>query len=114
MFWLCWVFTAAYRLSLVTSGSYSPLLGAQASVCGGFSCCGAQAAATRAAQIVARRFRSCSLWTLEHWFSSCGSRVQLLHGMWDLPGPGIKTLFPALAGRFLFTPTREVLQFPYF
>ena len=65
MFWLRWVFTAAYRLSLVTtSGSYSPLLGAQASVYGGFSCCGAQAAGTRAAQVVAGRFRSCSLWTL--------------------------------------------------
>ena len=27
----------------------------------------------------------------------------LLCGMWDLPGPGIETLSPALAGRFLTT-----------
>ena len=32
--------------------------------------------------------------------SSCGSRAQLLHGMWDLPSPGLKPVSPALAGRF--------------
>ena len=35
--------------------------------------------------------------------SSCGSRAQLLHGMWDLPRPGLEPLFPALAGRFSTT-----------
>ena len=35
--------------------------------------------------------------------SSCGTRAQLLHGMWDLPGPGIEPMSPALAGRFLTT-----------
>ena len=33
--------------------------------------------------------------------SSCGSQAWLFHGMWDLPGPGIETMSPALAGRFL-------------
>ena len=32
--------------------------------------------------------------------SSCGSRAQLLRGMWDLPRPGLELLSPALAGRF--------------
>ena len=32
--------------------------------------------------------------------SSCGSRAQLLRGMWDLPRPGLKPASPALAGRF--------------
>ena len=32
--------------------------------------------------------------------SSCGSRAQLLRGMWDLPRPGLKPMSPALAGRF--------------
>ena len=32
--------------------------------------------------------------------SNCGSRAQLLRGMWDLPRPGLKPVFPALAGRF--------------
>ena len=30
--------------------------------------------------------------------SNCGSRVQLLHGMWDLPRPGLEPVSPALAG----------------
>ena len=31
--------------------------------------------------------------------SSCGSRTQFLHGMWDLPRPGLEPVSPALAGR---------------
>ena len=30
--------------------------------------------------------------------SSCGSRAQLLRGMWDPPRPGLEPVFPALAG----------------
>ena len=35
--------------------------------------------------------------------SNCGSRAQLLHGMWDLPRPGHEPVSPALAGRFSTT-----------
>ena len=35
--------------------------------------------------------------------SNCGSRAQLLRGMWDLPRPGRKPVSPALAGRFSTT-----------
>ena len=35
--------------------------------------------------------------------SSCGSRAQLLRGMWDLPRPGHELVPPALAGGFLTT-----------
>ena len=35
--------------------------------------------------------------------SSCGSRAQLLRGMWDLPRPGLEPVSPALAGGFLIT-----------
>ena len=35
--------------------------------------------------------------------SNCGSRAQLLRGMWDLPRPGLEPMSPALAGRFLTT-----------
>ena len=35
--------------------------------------------------------------------SSCGSQAQLLHGMWDLPRPGLEPVSPALAGRFSTT-----------
>ena len=48
-------------------------------------------------------FSSCGSQALEHRLSSCGTWAQLLHGMWDLPGPGLKPVSPALAGRFLTT-----------
>ena len=35
--------------------------------------------------------------------SNCGSRAQLLHGMWDLPRLGLEPVSPALAGRFSTT-----------
>ena len=35
--------------------------------------------------------------------SSCGSRAQLLCGMWDLPRSGLEPMSPALAGRFSTT-----------
>ena len=45
--------------------------------------------------------------------SSCGSRAQLLHGTWDLPGPGHKPVSPALAGRLPTTapPGKPLLLF---
>ena len=82
----------------------------RASHCGGFSCCGARALGWRASVVVAHGFSSCSLRALEHRLSSCGTRAQLLRGMWDLPGPGIKPVSPALASGFLnHCATREVL-----
>ena len=39
----------------------------------------------------------------ERRLSNCGSRAQLLHGMWDLPRPGLEPVSPALAGRFSTT-----------
>ena len=47
--------------------------------------------------------------------SSCGSRAQLLCGMWDLPTPGLEPVSPALAGRFSTTappgkPSRRFLN----
>ena len=35
--------------------------------------------------------------------SSCGSRAQLLCGMWDPPRPGLEPVSPALAGRLSTT-----------
>ena len=45
-------------------------------------------------------------------FSSCGTQAQLLCGMWDLPGPGLEPVSPALAGGFLTTvpPEKPYLQ----
>ena len=45
--------------------------------------------------------------------SNCGSRAQLLRGMWDLPRPGLEPVCPALAGRFSTTvpPGKPLLVF---
>ena len=52
---------------------------------------------TIAASLVAEhRVQTCRL-------SSCGSRAQLLRGMWDLPRPGLEPASPALAGRLSAT-----------
>ena len=55
-------------------------------------------------------FSSCSSWTqscgspaLEPRLSGCGSRAQLLRGIWRLPRPGIEPVSPALAGGFFPT-----------
>ena len=77
--------------------------GAGASHCGGFSCCGARALGVWASVVVACGLSSYGLWALEHRLSSCGARALLLRGMWDLPGPGLEPVPPALAGGFLTT-----------
>ena len=47
--------------------------------------------------------------------SSRGSRAQPLHGTWDLPGPGLEPVSPALAGRFSTTaPPGKPLVHLYF
>ena len=77
--------------------------GARASHCSGFSCCRAWALGMQASVVVARGLSSCGLQAPECRLSNCGARAQLLRGMWDLPGPGIELVSPALAGRFLTT-----------
>ena len=57
----------------------------------GFSCCGARALGEEALVVAA------------YGLSNCGSWAWLLHGVWDLPGPGIESVFSALADGFLTT-----------
>ena len=57
----------------------------------------------QASVVVACRLSSCGSWALEYRLSSCGTQALLLCGMWDLPGPGLKPVSPALAGGFLTT-----------
>ena len=93
-FWLCWVFTAAFGLSLVPAGS------------GSSSSWG---------------LGSSLLWLFLLWgagfshggFSSWGTRASLLHGMWNFPGPGIEPMSPALAGGFLPPAPLEKSQDPF-
>ena len=81
--WLCWVFVSVWGLSLVVaSGGHS------SSRCVGLS--------LSRPLVAEHRLQMCRL-------SNCGSRAQLLRGMWDLPRPGLKPVAPALAGRFSTT-----------
>ena len=89
--WLSWVFIAARRLSLVAASRGYSLLR-----CMGFS----SRWLLLLRNMGSRRasFSSCGSRPLERRLSSCGARAQLLRSMWDLPGPGIEPVSPALAG----------------
>ena len=56
-----------------------------------------------ASTVAAHWLTSCGIWALELRLSSCGSHIYLIYIMWNLPGPGIRHMSPALAGRFLST-----------
>ena len=71
-----------HRLLIVVA---SPLASAQALERTGFS-------------IVVRGLINCSSQALEHKLSAWGPPALLPRGLWDLPGPGIEPMSPALAG----------------
>ena len=92
--WLHWVFAAACGLFLAAaSGGYSSLC------CAGFSLW--WLLLLRSTGSTCTGFSSCGLQALEHRLRSCGAWAQLLCGLWDLPGPELKPVSPALAGGFL-------------
>ena len=72
---------------------------ARASHCGGLSCCGVRAPGTRASAAVACGLSSRGSRAVERRLNTCGTRAQLIRGMWDPPGPGLEPTSPALAGR---------------
>ena len=89
-----WAFSSCSKWGLLFVVVHGLLI-AVASHCSGFSCYGARALGTRASVVVA------------HGLQSTGS-VVVAHGLscpatWDLPGPGLELLSPALAGGFLTT-----------
>ena len=98
--WLCWVFIAA--VWAFSQGLLSGC-GGWASRCSGISCYGAQALGPWSSGVAARGLICCSLQAPELWFNSCGAWAQSLCGLWDLPGPDIEPVSPALAGRFFST-----------
>ena len=91
-----WALVAAHGLSLVAvSRGHSSLR------CVGFSLRWLLSLRRTGSRRVG--FSSCGSRALERRLSSCGTRALLLCGMWDLPGPGIESVSPALAGGFLTT-----------
>ena len=103
-FWLRWVFLAACVLSPVAvSGGYSSLrcvgfslwwlLFLRSMGCrhAGFSSWGTR---TQQLQLLGSRAQAQQLWRTD---------LTLLRGVWELPGPGLEPVSPALAGGFLTT-----------
>ena len=82
-FWLCWVFVSVRGLSPVAASG-----GHTSSRCAGLSLSRPLVAEHRLQM---------------HRLSSCGSRAQLLRGMWDPPRPGLEPVSPASAGRLSTT-----------
>ena len=72
-FWLCWVFVAAHKFSLVVA-SGTICGGARASPCSGFSC-GASALGARASVVAVCGLSSCGSRALERRLSSCGAQA---------------------------------------
>ena len=93
--WLCWVFISVRGLSLAVA-SGGPLFIA------------VRRPFTVVASLIAEhRLQSRRL-------SNCGSRAQLLRGMWDPPRPGLEPASPALAGRLSTTAPPGKPFFVYF
>ena len=95
-FWPHWVFVAVHGLSLAAaSGAYSSFW------CAGFSLWWLPLLWSTGSRRAG--FSSCGMRALEHRLGSCGTRAQLLRSMWDLPGPELEPVSPALAGGFSTT-----------
>ena len=92
-----WAFSSCGELGLPSSCSV------WASHCGGFSYCRAWALGMGTSAVAVLWLSSCSSWALECWLSSYDAQTWLLHSMWDLSGPGIKPVSPAIAGGFFTT-----------
>ena len=98
--WLCWVFVSVRGLSLVVaSGGHS------SSRCAGHSSSRCAGLSLSRPLVAEHRLQTRRL-------INCGSRAELLRGMWDLPRPGLEPASPALAGRFSTTaPPGKPLHF---
>ena len=88
------LFSSCGEQGLLSSG------GAWASHRSGSSCCGARA-------LGCTSLGSCGSRAAEHRLGSRGAQASLLHGIWDLPGPGREPRSPALAGGFFTTEPPE-------
>ena len=59
-------------------------------------------------------FSGCRTWALEHASFSSFLGALLPPGMWNLLGPGIEPVFPALVGRFFTTGPPGMFPVPFY
>ena len=93
---LGFVAAPALSSSFGEPGPLSGCTGAQASLCSGLSYSRARAHGLTG-------FGSGTSRALVHRLNCCGAEAWLLCGLWDLFGPGIEPVSPALAGGFITT-----------
>ena len=94
-FWLFLVFVAAWAFLQRCERRLPSSCSTQASACGGFSCCGAQAIG-RVGSVVATP-------SFQNSLNSYGSWAQLPCSLWSLPGSGTEPVSPPLPGGFFTT-----------
>ena len=101
---------------VVVSGGYSLAVVHEPLIAGASLVAEHELSGARASVAAARGLSSCGSLPLEHWLRHCGAGAQLLHSMWDLPGQGIKPVYPALLAGRLFTaePSRKPLIFYFY
>ena len=58
---------------------------------------------SQASVVAAHGLDSCGSWALECRLSACGAADSSLRDVWNLPGSGIESASPVLAGRFSTT-----------
>ena len=106
-FLLCRLFSSYKEWGLLSNCS------AQASHCSGFSCCWAWVLGHAGMQSRV----ACDSRLVAHKLDSTGSircrRAWLLCDMWNLPGSGVKSMSPTLAGRFFTTEPPEKPLLPW-
>ena len=79
---------------------------AQAYRCGGLSRCRAWALWASVVAAAVHGLSNCSFRALEHRLNICGTPVELLHSMWDLPESRMEPVSHVIAGRFFTSEPR--------
>ena len=64
-------------------------------------------------RLQAHGLSTCGSRALVHRLSTCGTWAQLFRSMWDLPGPGLEPVTPALAGKLPTTAPPGKSLVPY-
>ena len=105
---LCRLFSSCSEQGLLSS------CGAWASHCGEASTVAEhRLQGVWASAVLVHGLSNCSSWALQHRLNRFGAQAWLHHGMWDLPGSGIKPISTTLAGRFFTTGPPGKPPFPF-
>ena len=100
----CWIL----GFSLVTVSGATPAVELELLIAAAPFVSERRLSGAQASVVVAHGLHNRGPQALEQRLNSCGAQGWLLSSMWDLPGPRIEPVYPALAGRFFITePTQK-------